>query len=85
MSSVFSLCYQVFKDIDFSYSSICLQKAISLYQQANTLWEGELLSSSPFDYYPETVWFDDMELAAIELYKAFLEQNETQANGFLTE
>jgi endoglucanase len=44
-----------------------------------------LLTVIPYDGYPETVWADDMELGATELYLATRGTNPAAANGYLAD
>ncbi|MEO8972499.1 MAG: glycoside hydrolase family 9 protein, partial [Ktedonobacteraceae bacterium] len=48
----------------------CLSSAENIFALAKTSHVGQLLTTAPYGYYPETEWRDDMELGAIELYYA---------------
>ncbi len=58
-----------------SWCSQCLSSAVHVYSLAAShqqceVADGQLLTVSPFDYYPENEWCSDMELAAVQLHKA---------------
>jgi len=73
VAAAFALCYQVFNQSMPTFASTCLESAKRVYSQANTR-PGTLVTAVPFDYYPESTWQDDLELAAIELYRATNDQ-----------
>ncbi len=70
IAGAFALCAQVFAASDPAYSQRCLLAAQTIYDQADTDPHGPLLTTSPFAYYNETEWRDDMEFGATELYLA---------------
>lgn len=70
LTAAFSLCYQVFYVTDPDYAYNCLHNAAQIYALAKTEDVGQLLTASPYDFYPETSWYDDMEWGAVELLKA---------------
>jgi len=70
MAAAFALGYQVYKGSDLAYANGCLLRAQHVFDLANTAPAGRLLTFSPFDFYPETEWSSDLELAAAELYLA---------------
>jgi hypothetical protein len=70
LAAAFALCYQVYHQTDSAYATACLDSAETVYSLAQTENVENLLSAAPHDYYPETEWRDDMELGAVELYKA---------------
>lgn len=43
-----------------------------IFAQANTNPTGDLVTASPFDFYPESEWRDDLALGAAELYLFYL-------------
>lgn len=63
----FALCYQVFHKTNSALANQCLTAAEHVYALADTAPSGNLLTASPFDFYPESVWADDMEWGATEL------------------
>jgi hypothetical protein len=63
-------CYQVFKASDAALAARCVRAAEHIFDLANTNPSGDLLTVIPFSFYPETVWTDDLELGAAELYFA---------------
>ena len=69
LSAAFAECSQVFRATDPAYADRCLLAAEHVYALAETK-PRTLLSVSPFDFYPETQWRDDMELGAVEIAKA---------------
>ncbi|MGB2607227.1 MAG: glycoside hydrolase family 9 protein [Candidatus Sulfotelmatobacter sp.] len=79
----FALCYQLNRTTDSDRAQRCLKNAEDIFELADTSYtdpapsgdgsgncKGCLLTIVPFDGYPETVWDDDMELGATELYLA---------------
>jgi endoglucanase len=79
----FAVCYQLNRITQPTLASQCLQNAEDIFALADTSYadpapsvnsgtctSGCLLTIVPFDGYPETVWDDDMELGATELYFA---------------
>jgi len=69
-AAAFALCAQVFAAADPAYAHRCLLAGQTLYDQAATEPRGQLLTTSPFAYYDETEWRDDMAFGATELYLA---------------
>jgi len=83
LAADFAVCYQNNQAGNPSLAAQCLKNAedifaladTSLTDPANSVDSGScasgcLLTIIPFDGYPETVWSDDMELGATELYFA---------------
>jgi endoglucanase len=74
LAADFALCYQVFKVANPSYANQCLLSAEDVFTLADTS-PGQLTTTNPFNFYGETVWQDDMELGATELYYALAAGN----------
>ncbi len=70
LAADFALCYQVFRASDATRAERCLRAGEHVFDLANTAPKGDLMTTAPFDFYPETEWRDDMELGATELYLA---------------
>ncbi len=83
LAAAFAVCYQLNRSTDLPLANQCLQNAEHIFALADTSYAdpaasvdsgtcstGCLLTIIPFDGYPETVWDDDMELGATELYRA---------------
>src|SRR5262249_5543750 len=70
MAAAFALGFQVFRDTDRNFANNCLRSAEHIFDLADTTPGDQLLTVSPFDFYPETEWRDDLELGATELYFA---------------
>lgn len=82
LAADFSLCYQLNRNDDAALAHRCLKDAEDIFALADTSYPDPapsvgsgtcatcLLTIAPFDGYPETVWDDDMELGATELYFA---------------
>jgi endoglucanase len=68
-AAAFALCYQVFRTTDPVFANSCLLAAEHIFDQADTN-PGQLLTVIPFSFYPEDEWRDDLELGAVELYRA---------------
>jgi endoglucanase len=89
LTADFALCYQVNRAANPDLANICLKNAEDIFALADTSYSdpapsgngsgncaGCLLTAMPFDGYPESVWDDDMELGATELYFALASQPE---------
>ena len=82
LAATFSLCYELNRKHDPSRAHECLKDAEEVFALADTTYPDPapsvgsgscptcLLTIVPFDGYPESVWDDDMELGATELYFA---------------
>jgi endoglucanase len=83
LAADFALCYQLNRTTNPAFANSCLKNAEDIFALANTNYPDPapsgsgsgtcsncLLTIAPFDGYPETVWEDDMELGATELYFA---------------
>ena len=82
LSADFALCYMLNQSTNPALANRCLKNAEDIFALADTSYPDPapsvgsgtcrkcLLTSSPFDGYPENVWEDDMELGATELYFA---------------
>jgi endoglucanase len=83
MAAAFAEYYQLYRTSNPTMANEALLYAENIFALANTSLadpaasvgdgtcaSGCLLTSLPFDGYPETVWDDDMELGATELYIA---------------
>jgi len=83
LAAAFAEYYQLYATINPATADQALQNAEDIFALANTSLSdpaksvgggscasGCLLTIMPFDGYPETVWDDDMELGATELYFA---------------
>ena len=82
LAAAFALCYQLERAAHPEVAKQCLLDAEDVFDLADTSYpdpapdagsgtcDACLLTSSPFDGYPENVWEDDLELGASELYFA---------------
>ena len=83
LAASFAVCYQLERTSHPGFANQCLKNAEDIFALADTTLTdpaasvfggtcaaGCLLTIVPFDGYPETVWDDDMELGATELYLA---------------
>jgi endoglucanase len=83
LAASFAVCYQLNRTTHPGLANQCLKNAEDIFALADTSLAdpaasvfggscptGCLLTILPFDGYPETVWDDDMELGATELYFA---------------
>ncbi|MGA2737484.1 MAG: glycoside hydrolase family 9 protein [Bryobacteraceae bacterium] len=83
LAAAFAVCYQLARTAHPALANQCLKNAEDIFALADTsladpaasvgsgtCGSGCLLTIMPFDGYPETVWDDDMELGATELYLA---------------
>jgi hypothetical protein len=67
LAADFALCFQVFRADNPGLADRCLMAAEHVYALADTAPAGDLLTTSPHDFYPETIWQDDMEWGATEI------------------
>jgi endoglucanase len=91
LAADFALCYQLNRNTNLDLANRCLKNAEDIFDLADTSYPDPaptagsgscgncLLTISPFDGYPESVWEDDMELGATELYLAL--QSALQSPG----
>jgi endoglucanase len=83
LAAAFAVCYQLERTSHPDFANQCLKNVEHIFALADTSYadpaasvgsgtcnSGCLLTIMPFDGYPETVWDDDMELGATELYFA---------------
>lgn len=83
LTADFALCFQLNRASNPALANTCLKNAEDIFALADTSFAdpapsgtgsgncaGCLLTILPFDGYPESVWDDDMELGATELYFA---------------
>jgi endoglucanase len=75
LAADFAECYQLFAASNPTIAKECLFSAEHIFDLADTAPTGNLLTTAPFDFYPETEWRDDMELGATELYFALKNGN----------
>lgn len=67
LTADFALCAQAFSSSRPQLAHRCLLAAEHVFDLADTAPTGQLVTATPFDAYPETEWFSDMELGATEL------------------
>lgn len=70
LAASFALCFQVYRVSDPAYANQCLLSAEHVFDLADTSSAGTLLTTAPYDFYPEEEWREDMEWGATELYFA---------------
>jgi len=75
LSADFAECFQVFDTTNPTLANECLLEAEHIFDLANTSPSGNLLTTAPYDFYPENEWRDDLELGATELYFALQRGN----------
>jgi endoglucanase len=93
LAAAFAVCYQLNRTQNPGRANRCLKDAEQVFSLANTTYPDPapavgsgscptcLLTIAPFDGYPETVWEDDMELGATELYFALVAAQGTTLSG----
>ena len=69
MAAAFGLCAQVFAASDPAYAHQCLLWGQTIFDRADTR-PRSLVTTTPFDYYPQQEWQGDLELGAAELLRA---------------
>jgi endoglucanase len=70
LTADFAECFQVLDESNPALAKQCLFAAEHVFDLAKTSSKGRLLTTVPYDFYPEGEWRDDMELGATELYFA---------------
>lgn len=75
LSADFAECFQVYDATNPTLANQCILEAEHIFDLANTSPTGNLLTTAPYDFYPETEWRDDLELGATELYFAIQRGN----------
>ena len=70
LAADFAECFQVFQATNQTLANQCIFAAEHVFDLANTSPTGDLLTTAPYDFYPENEWRDDLELGAAELYFA---------------
>jgi endoglucanase len=70
LAADFALASQVYRSSDPTYANQCLLAAEHVFDLAKTTNVGQLTTTAPYDFYPETEWRDDLELGGTELYYA---------------
>ncbi len=73
LAADFAECFQLFHQTDPKFARRCLLNAEHIFDLADTSFTGTLLTTAPYDFYPESAWSDDLELGATELYFALRE------------
>lgn len=67
-AAALAMASRLYRPYDQAFAARCLEAAKSVY--ALGLKHPEIVTTKPFDFYPELTWQDDMEWGAIDLYKA---------------
>jgi endoglucanase len=69
-AAAFGLCFQIYKTSDPAFADRCLLAGQHIFDLADTTPKGDLTTYIPFSFYPESEWRSDLELGAVELYRA---------------
>ena len=85
VAAAFALCAQLYAATDRPYAKRCLHAGQTIYAQARTSHVGRLVTAFPHEYYPESQWADDMELAAAELARADTHNDAARARRYRRE
>ena len=75
LAADFAECFQVYQATNPTLANQCIFAAEHVFGLANTAPTGNLLTTAPYDFYPEGEWRDDLELGATELYFALQKGN----------
>ncbi len=72
LAADFAECYQVFRATHPALADQCLVSAEHVFDLADISWkeDTQLLTTMPWEFYPEREWRDDLELGATEIYLA---------------
>jgi len=81
LAAAFAVGYQVYQNSDPAFAAQCLKNAEDIFElaQTNANKNNTLLTTAPYDFYPEVEWRDDLELGATELYNALSSCNSLPA------
>ncbi|RAK29746.1 endoglucanase [Actinoplanes lutulentus] len=85
VAAAFALSAQTHATSDPARAQTELDTAATIYAKAQTTGVGELVTSFPNGYYPETVWQDDMAFGATELALAARALGDSRAGTWLTQ
>jgi endoglucanase len=66
LAADFALCFMQYRATDLAYAQKCLQSGEDVFDLADTA-PAALLTTLPYDFYPEIEWRDDLEWGAVEL------------------
>ena len=76
LAAAFALASQTLRQTNATLANQCLMDAQTIFSLAQTnIGSSQLWTTSPYDFYPETSWHDDMEWGAAELYFATAQTN----------
>ncbi len=78
LAASFAECSQVFQETNPGLAKRCLLEAEHIFDLADTAPTGTLLTTAPYDFYPESEWRDDLELGATEIYLALRHCNQPE-------
>lgn len=67
MAGDFALCWQVWHVSEPARARACIIAAEHVLAQADLTWTGRLVTTYPFDFYPEESWHEDIEFGAAEI------------------
>lgn len=67
-AAAFAMASRLYKGTDAEFANRCRGAAETVYRLGVS--HPQIVTSKPADFYPETTWTDDMEWAAVELFKA---------------
>ena len=82
-AAAFALAAQVEARTDRRLARKHLETAAQIFAQAKTQDVGQLVTSLPFAFYPESAWRDDLELGAAELALAAQRLGDPRASGWV--
>ncbi|MGW1342136.1 glycoside hydrolase family 9 protein [Kribbella sp. NPDC002412] len=82
-AAAFALAAQVEARTNPAKARRYLETAAQIFGQAQTTGVGQLVTSLPFAFYPESAWRDDLELGATELALAAQRLRDPRAGGWL--
>ncbi|GAB3924630.1 glycoside hydrolase family 9 protein [Kribbella albertanoniae] len=82
-AAAFALAAQVEARTDRKLARKHLETAAQIFAQAKTTNVGQLVTSLPFAFYPESAWRDDLELGAAELALAAQRLGDPRAAGWV--
>jgi endoglucanase len=78
LAADFAECFQIFQRTEPKLARRCLLNAEHVFDLSDTAPTGTLLTTAPYDFYPESAWSDDLELGATEIYFALRQCGQCQ-------
>ena len=73
LAAAFAMCNELFTDSDNEFAKRCQSAAEDIYSLASD-GTGQLNTTAPHGYYPESEWLSDMQMGALQMHRLELRQ-----------